>query len=74
MHTSEIVAYFAARHMGSAILNLVDLNWDKLDSTEKEMAASLKESGTCQLSIRSKLTQQELEDEVRNTPKIALAA
>lgn len=73
MKSSEIVSYFSHKNMGSHILNLVDLVWEKLDDTEKQFAVSLKNSKLCQFYLRSALSQKELDAEVSATPYIELS-
>lgn len=72
MRNSEIVSYFAEKGMGSKLLNLVDLIWEALDVTEKQMAASLLKLPNPRIAIRSKLSQKDLEAEIQKTPFIIL--
>lgn len=73
MKSREIVFYFSQKHMGSYILNLVDLIWEKLDDIEKQFAVSLKNSELCQFQLRSNLSQKELIEQVTSTPYIELS-
>lgn len=73
MKASEIVSYFAAKSMGSVLLNVVDLIWEELDEIEKGLAKSLKERHVCTLAIKSRLAQNVLDEEYANTPYIALS-
>ena len=72
MTVNEIVAYFAKLNMGSIFLTVVEVIWEKLDETEKQMIASLHTSKRCSLCIKSNLPQDILEQEVNRTPIIAL--
>ena len=72
MKTKEIITYFASKNLGSVMFNLVDLVWEQLDEIEKQMACSLRKKGACQISIRSKLPQKQLEIEMGKTKLIDL--
>ncbi len=69
--TDQIIGYFADKNMGSRILRLVDLNWEKLDETEKQMAVSLLKKN-CQVVIRSKLSQKILDEQIAGTLTVSM--
>ena len=66
----EIISYFAAKHMGSVYLNMVDVIWEQLDGIEKEMVRTLKEAKGGNLIIKSRLNQAALDAELAATPFI----
>lgn len=68
----EIVVYFAAKNMGSKFLNTIQVIWEKLDETEKQMVKSFKEANGGNLIINSMFSQNELEAQVAATPYISL--
>lgn len=72
MKIVEVVKYFADKNMGSCLLNVVSVIWEKLDIIEKEMIRSLKEAKKCTLEIKSNLFQEELERELDSTSFITL--
>lgn len=72
MHYTEIIAYFAWKNMGSKILEIVDVVWEKLDDIEKQMISSLYKSRYNCISVKSNLSQDQLIEEIQLTPAIEL--
>ena len=72
MNTIEIFAYFAAKNMGSKLLQTIDVVWEKIDEIEKQMVSSIRRAKAGNLIIKSNLTQHELDKEVEETPYIIL--
>jgi len=73
MRASEIISYFASKNMGSTMLDLVSVVWEKLDEIEKQMIVSLYHSKLyTTFNLKSALQQKELDKAIQQTPYILL--